>query len=48
MVSFKGGEKMKPPIVVPSMQPIELIKAGVMFGITVFAVIKEKGKGVEK
>lgn len=47
-VSFKGGEKMKPPIIVPSMQPIELFKAGVMFGIAVFAIIKEKSKGEKK
>ena len=36
---------MKSTINIPSMQPIELFKAGVMFGIAVFALIKEKGKG---
>lgn len=36
------------PLSIPSIQPIELFKAGVMFGITVFAVIKEKSKGVKK
>lgn len=33
------------PISIASMQPIELFKAGVMFGIAVFALIKEKSKG---
>lgn len=35
-------------IPIPSMQPIELFKTGVMFGVTVFAVIKEKSKGEKK
>lgn len=46
--SFKGGEKMKPPIIVPSMKPIELFKAGVSFGVTIYALIKEKRKGEKK
>ncbi len=36
------------PINVPSMQPIELFKAGVAFGVSIYAFINEKRKGEKK